>query len=240
MINFEHAGNFLDQLDRLASRQQIGAAFDAFIRPFGFVCVSAGQTRTMPDGTDWEFFFNTWPAEWLQIYQKRNYVRIDPMPTLARLGAHPFTWQDNLDALTVDPARREFHDWIVSLGVSDGFAVPVHYPGDDLGLCVCVAGRLIGGATERRALQLIALCVMQKCRELGGAGIEAASGESPLSAREIECMRWVIGGKSDRDIGQILGISHTTVHFHVERVKKKLGVRTRTQAASLVVSLGML
>ena len=51
-------------------------------------------------------------------------------------------------------------------------------------------------------------------------------------------MRWVLEGKSDRDIGQILGISHTTVHFHVERVKKKLGVRTRIQAAKHVLSQG--
>jgi DNA-binding NarL/FixJ family response regulator len=49
-----------------------------------------------------------------------------------------------------------------------------------------------------------------------------------------------IKGKSDTDIGKILEIPHTTVHFHVERVKKKLGVRTRTQAAAIVVSLGYL
>jgi DNA-binding NarL/FixJ family response regulator len=49
-----------------------------------------------------------------------------------------------------------------------------------------------------------------------------------------------IKGKSDTDIGKILEFTHTTVHFHVERVKKKLGVRTRTQTAAIVVSLGYL
>jgi DNA-binding CsgD family transcriptional regulator len=43
-----------------------------------------------------------------------------------------------------------------------------------------------------------------------------------------------------RDIGKILDISHTTVHFHIERAKKKLGVKARTQAAAIVVSLGYL
>ena len=51
-------------------------------------------------------------------------------------------------------------------------------------------------------------------------------------------MRWVLEGKSDRDIGGILGISPTTVHFHVEQIKRKLGVRTRQQAARVVTSLG--
>ena len=45
-------------------------------------------------------------------------------------------------------------------------------------------------------------------------------------------------GKSDRDIGKILDISHTTVHFHIEGVKRKLGVKTRTQAAGLIVAMG--
>ena len=53
-------------------------------------------------------------------------------------------------------------------------------------------------------------------------------------------MRWVLQGKSDMDIAKIVGISHTTVHFHIERVKKKLGVKTRTQAAAMIVTLGYL
>jgi DNA-binding CsgD family transcriptional regulator len=47
-------------------------------------------------------------------------------------------------------------------------------------------------------------------------------------------------GKSDTDIAKILSISHTTVHFHIEQVKKKLGVKTRTQAAAMIVTLGYL
>jgi regulatory LuxR family protein len=48
------------------------------------------------------------------------------------------------------------------------------------------------------------------------------------------------GGKSDTDIRTILGISHATAHFHTERAKKKLAVKTRTQAAATVVALGYL
>jgi DNA-binding CsgD family transcriptional regulator len=50
----------------------------------------------------------------------------------------------------------------------------------------------------------------------------------------------VLKGKSDTDIGRILDISHTTVHFHIERAKKRPGVKTRGQAAAIVVSLGYL
>jgi DNA-binding CsgD family transcriptional regulator len=52
----------------------------------------------------------------------------------------------------------------------------------------------------------------------------------PLTAREQEVMRWLAGGKTDRDIGDILGISPRTVHKHLQRIYEKLGVETRTAA----------
>ena len=51
-----------------------------------------------------------------------------------------------------------------------------------------------------------------------------------LSPRQTECLFWVQQGKSSRDIGVILGISHRIVEKHVFRACRKLGVRTRIQA----------
>jgi regulatory LuxR family protein len=76
----------------------------------------------------------------------------------------------------------------------------------------------------------------QRCRVLGGLS-EASSAAALLTpARVCDGCK----GKSDTDIGKILDISHTTVHFHIQRVKKKLGAKTRTRAAAIVVSLGYL
>ena len=57
-----------------------------------------------------------------------------------------------------------------------------------------------------------------------------------LTAREAEVLYWVIQGKTNRDIGDILGSSPATVKKHLERIYEKLGVETRTAAAAL--SLG--
>lgn len=51
-----------------------------------------------------------------------------------------------------------------------------------------------------------------------------------LTARECEVLQWLSGGKTDKDIGQILGISSRTVHKHLQRIYEKLGVETRTAA----------
>ncbi len=54
--------------------------------------------------------------------------------------------------------------------------------------------------------------------------------EIPLTAREREVLHWLTGGKTDKDIGGILGISPRTVHKHLQRIYEKLGVETRTAA----------
>jgi DNA-binding CsgD family transcriptional regulator len=230
---------FIEELKKCASSREIGAALGDFVTPYGFVATAFGESREIPEGRSWEFFFNTWPAEWLLQYQKNDYVRHDLVPVIARLSNRPFTWREALAGRTLTTKQREHYDWAIGLGIVDVFAVPIHYPGGDFGLGVYIADHPIEDAFERDALQMVSLFTHQRCRELGGQS-EASSAPTLLTPREVECLRWVLRGKSDTDIAEILGISHTTVHFHVERVKKKLGVKTRTQAAAIVVSLGYL
>ena len=57
-----------------------------------------------------------------------------------------------------------------------------------------------------------------------------------LTTREAEALYWVIRGKTNRDIGDILGASPRTVHKHLEHVFEKLGVETRTAAAAMAMA----
>ena len=58
----------------------------------------------------------------------------------------------------------------------------------------------------------------------------------PLTWREREVLRWAAAGKTDRDIADILAISHRTVHKHLQRVYSKLGVETRTAAVMRAIA----
>jgi DNA-binding CsgD family transcriptional regulator len=52
-----------------------------------------------------------------------------------------------------------------------------------------------------------------------------------LTPKEAEVLYWVVKGKINRDIGDIVGSSPMTVKKHLEHVFAKLGVETRTAAA---------
>jgi DNA-binding response OmpR family regulator len=53
----------------------------------------------------------------------------------------------------------------------------------------------------------------------------------PLTQRESEVLLWIAKGKSNRDIGDILGLSSRTVNKHLEQIYVKLGVENRASAA---------
>jgi transcriptional regulator EpsA len=62
----------------------------------------------------------------------------------------------------------------------------------------------------------------------------------PLSARETEILAWVREGKSNYEVGRILGISALTVKNHLQRIYKTLGVSNRTHALARCMSLRLL
>ncbi|MGI4778075.1 MAG: response regulator [Janthinobacterium lividum] len=73
-------------------------------------------------------------------------------------------------------------------------------------------------------------------REVSDTGvIEAMSLSLKLTAREAEVLYWVVKGKTNRDIADIVGSSPATVKKHLERVYVKLGVETRTAAAGVAI-----
>jgi len=59
--------------------------------------------------------------------------------------------------------------------------------------------------------------------------------EGPLSAREVEVLKLVAAGKTNHAIATELFVSERTVHRHVSNIFDKLGVHSRTAAASYAI-----
>jgi DNA-binding CsgD family transcriptional regulator len=138
-------------------------------------------------------------------------------------------------------------------GVASGVPAPLHAPAS---LCDWVRGRLarapdgaapLGGeswscvtGTQRLYCSLHPASAEDEwlvvlTESSNGAAIEALSLQFRLTAREAEVLYWVAQGKTNRDIGDILGTRPKTITKHLEHVFEKLGVETRTAAASRVL-----
>lgn len=57
-----------------------------------------------------------------------------------------------------------------------------------------------------------------------------ASDDIHLTDRERDSLAWVAEGKSDWEISVILGVAESTIRFHVDNARKKVGAVNRAQA----------
>jgi DNA-binding NarL/FixJ family response regulator len=91
---------------------------------------------------------------------------------------------------------------------------------------------------RRRPLdEVIVLALSERpLAESAGDGLGRVS-QGPLTTREIEVLRLVRDGCSNREIGERLFISERTAQSHVQHILAKLDVNTRAAAAARAVEL---
>jgi len=69
--------------------------------------------------------------------------------------------------------------------------------------------------------------------------LAARMSSSELTGRELEVLRQIVDGKSNKEIGNVLSISEATVKSHINNILSKLGVSDRTQAATTALQRGI-
>jgi DNA-binding CsgD family transcriptional regulator len=90
---------------------------------------------------------------------------------------------------------------------------------------------------HRMMAEVLSAYYAHECRRLLVSPQAAAA---LLSPRQRDCLAWVRHGKSSTDIAAMLGISALTVEEHIATACRKLGVRTRVQAAVEASLLGII
>ena len=94
-----------------------------------------------------------------------------------------------------------------------------------------VTGTSIGTAWQVRIASLLAA---------GLCGGPVDSGVADLSGREIEVLRLVSDGQSNKQIGEELGLSALTVKSHLARIARKLGTGDRAEIVAMAMRGGVI
>lgn len=82
--------------------------------------------------------------------------------------------------------------------------------------------------------------LIARMRRNVGQQLAEPTPQEQLTPRELEVLRLLATGQTNREIGALLGISPGTVKSHVERVIAKLAVSSRTEAAVYALRLGLI
>jgi DNA-binding CsgD family transcriptional regulator len=70
--------------------------------------------------------------------------------------------------------------------------------------------------------------------------INTCNGDTYLTKKEMQCIYWVLMGKSAEEISLILNCSKRTVEIHLNNIKQKLGVAKITQATKSIIDSGLM
>jgi len=212
--------------------------FAQITRKFGFTASACGASVTAGNKRTTRFFFCNWPTDWQNIYVSRDWAHHDVMMTEAARKMRPYSWEEARNGRKLTDAENEVYVAARRYGWIERLAIPIHGPGGYQGVVTLDAKESCNrSVTDTVLLQAMALPLHERCRK--ERFVQDNTGVA-LTKREIECIKWVAAGKTDWEIGQLLGLAEATAHFHVERAKKKLNARTRAQAVALLVLQGLL
>ncbi|MDD3352085.1 LuxR family transcriptional regulator [Zoogloea sp.] len=210
-----------------------------------------GQTR-LPVAESGEFVAIAmgWPVATLRHWQDDRLALTCPVTRRCGRSMDAFLWDSDPDSTTWEGEKlgQDQRSTLASYkACADGaVTVPVHRPGGKTGF---VSWFSHGEARLRtrhqatwREIQLISHAFIAHADGLESAlrRKSARAAADTLTARELECLSWVARGKTDEDIGLILGRSRETVHFHLGKAMKKLSASNRTHAVAIACSLGLI
>lgn len=237
---FSNAFEFIDRCATETDIDKLVAGFKEVALAFGFQGSACGSWDGLGEQRSTRFFFLDWPEDVLRVYAERNMETRDPLVFAARRRMTPFTWDEVYSDPHLPPKSEEIYQVAFDMGWMDGFCIPMHGPSGYQGLVSLLAREKLSlSPRDRGVLEMISRAVHDRCRYTLGFGLPP-SNPPKLTPRELECMTWVAAGKSNWDIGRVLGISEATTHFHVENAKKKLGKSTRTEAVAMLVMHGLI
>ena len=89
--------------------------------------------------------------------------------------------------------------------------------------------------------QLPETSLMRQMRKtmLRETGLDQFRTDTPLTRRELQVLRHIAMGLSNKEIAKSLAISVETVKEHVQNILRKVGASDRTDAAVRAVKMGM-
>ena len=180
------------------------------------------------------------PEELRKVYMVDAICNTDPSYLAALHQNSPLKWR-NMFLQSKTQAQKDFVGKLRQWKIVDGISIPIHGPNGCIAILMFASTKILGkSAEDSDSLSLIAVAVMQRLKRIIAYRLLPNKSDIYLTLREAECLSWVLDGKTNWEIGVLVGISARTVQFHIANCARKFGVHNRIQAAIKALISGMI
>lgn len=227
----------LESLDEASSIAQLKACLAEFSTQVGaqhFIYKPLFLTYAGPI----QGIYNLDP-EWIRVYNENNFAKFDPRRHYCVDHSEPVRWRDlSFSNDEKGKVARRLLQEAKKYGYVDGITFPLHGIGCETSFLSLSSSSSLPEYSEieiqtifayanrlRSALKRVQFKnapTLPKCKE--------------LSEREKDCLMWTAKGKTSWEIGQIMGLSESTVVFHISKAVNKLDVTNRVQAVATAIA----
>lgn len=184
---------------------------------------------------------SNYPGKWRDEYDRQNLRAADPTVGHCFQATSPFVWVPDSFKTTEQSA---LYEEAAGHGLKAGVTLPVHGIGGEVGMLTCVRDQAPGAGFRNDLSQQLGHLTL--LRDIAFDSMRRYMHAPPvaqevpvLTARELDCLQWMVAGKTAWEIGRILSISEAGVNFHIGNLRTKFGVTRRNDVVIKAIRLGL-
>lgn len=237
MKSIERFVSLLDcQTEEILQQAVIQAGTD-----FGFEQTLIAVVPERPTSLGDAFLRSNFSPQWLDIYDRKQLISIDPTVAHCVARSTPLFWEP---AIFASKRQKEMGEEASRYGLRAGITLPFHGANGEIGV-LCFAKNIRPSRRFQRNLLYVlpALSMMRDFAFEASLRFAKPSSNLPppaLTQRELECLKWCASGKSSWEIAQIFGCSESTVNFHFGNLRHKFHATSRRQVVVKAIHCGLL
>lgn len=221
---------FIDEMRDARDMSQLEEIIAKWTHTIGFQHYAMGHHVDFARPPDNAVRLTNYHPEWIEQAVQRQLSVVDPIHQVSARAHRAFQWSEVANYIQLSEAQKLILEKAKAYDLGMGLTVPVNLPGEYQGSCSF-------GARDFDRLHPYAFPL---CDYITRFGFEAArrlmyqrDGRQAdpvphFTPKQTEALILVGRGKTDAEIGAVLGISRTTAHDHVEAVRRAYGNAQRS------------
>lgn len=234
----------LDVLDILYSSRQYSSTSGlrtlieklGRILPFEYAIYGSARISLVGQIESYEVVNFSYPTEWIDLYIRREYHKVDP---IFKQNFALFELQYWEDTFLRDTPPQDFMCAATDFDLYAGYTTGIRNNRRTEGGLLSLSGDTIEHSFRTEIIMDIIMPYLHYLASLV-ADLRRTRSIPALTGRETEVLKWMSSGKSAYEISIILNISERTVVYHIGNIMKKLDAVKRTQAVGIAIHAGLI
>lgn len=180
---------------------------------------------------------SNYPAEWQKHYLEADLAKVDPVveAICPRRGA--YSWCDNGLPMQARRCHRRFFGEARDFGIRSGISIPIFDGFGRRALFTFSSGEALPDTTllaDKYSVLTLGAFIDGYLQSRDDGGLMTAA-PSPLTSYQLECLAWLLQGKTNDDIASLRKVSRRAVEFQLQNIRQKLNVVTTYQALGIAI-----